>query len=257
MTPEENNQTDLCNTCSNKYADCIAVPVYGIDDDANDIVIECNMYEMSEEEKTRLEFEEFKKNKAEKFAKEQAQSQRETYKIMVSEMVDDMFPTLLKLSSDLSSRKKSIYDSFNTAIGIKKELYNVKDDQNSHTFSNKEGTKRISVGYSVLDNYDDTVNEGIAKVRQYISSLANNQETERLVEAIMQLLSKDKKGNIKPSKVITLSNLADKSDSDLFKDGVKIIKEAYKPVFSKQQVRAEYKDNNGVWVNLPLGMTEA
>ena len=77
------------------------------------------------------------------------------------------------------------------------------------------------------------------------------------MDVILQLLSKDKKGNIKPSKVVTLSNLADKSDSDLFKDGVRIIMEAYNPQYSKQYVRAEKKDKDGSWVNVPLGMTEA
>lgn len=257
MTTEENNQKNLCDTCKNSFAECKLHPIFGVDDNVNDVVIDCDNYEMTDEEKTRLEFEEFKRNKAEKAEKEHAQQQREEYKKFVSGLVDEIFPTLESLSSALRDRKKQVYDSFNTAVDLKKELYNVKEDQNSHTFSNKEGNKRISIGYSTLDNYDDTVNEGIAKVKEYISSLANNEETQRLVEAIMQLLSKDKKGNIKPSKVITLSNLADKSDNDLFKDGVKIIKEAYKPVFSKQQVRAEYKDEKGVWVNVPLGITEA
>lgn len=250
----EIKQTNLCSTCKNSFAECDRNPVFEVDDNVNDIVIECNIYQMTDEEKERLEFEEFKKNKA---AKEQNEQQRDEYKNFVSELVNEQFPSLQSLSSALSNSKKSVYDSFNTAIDLKKELYNVKEDQNSHTFSNKEGNKRISIGYSVLDNYDDTVNEGIMKVKQYISSLANNEETETLVEAILQLLSKDKKGNIKPSKVITLSNLADKSDSNLFKDGVQIIKEAYKPIFSKQQVRAEFKDKKGVWVNVPLGITEA
>lgn len=256
MTTEENKSIHLCNTCSNEFPTCKSNPIFG-NGLGNDNVVECNSYNMNDEEKERLEFEEFKQNKAAKAAKEQSEKQRDEYKNFVSELVNEIFPALQSLSDALSVGKKTVYDSFNTAINLKKELYNVKEDQNSHTFSNKEGNKRISIGYSTLDNYDDTVNEGIAKVREYISSLANNQETERLVEAIMQLLSKDKKGNIKPSKVITLSNLADKSDSDLFKDGVKIIKEAYKPVFSKQQVRAEFKDEKGVWVNVPLGITEA
>lgn len=211
--------------------------------------------EMTAEE--YAEFQEMKKKKAEDAEKEKALSLRDNYKDMVSSMVNELFPVLENMSNSLAYAKQRVYDSFNTAIDLKRELYNTKEEQNSHTFTNKEGTKKISVGYNVIDNYDDTVNEGVAKVKEYLASLAETEDTKKLVDVILQLLSKDKKGNIKPSKVVTLSNLADKSDSDLFKDGVRIIMEAYKPQFSKQYVRAEKKDKDGSWVNVPLGMTEA
>ena len=203
------------------------------------------------------EYQEMKKALAEKAKQERIIQQRETYKDMVSDMVDELFPTLEEVSTSLAEAKTKVYDSFNAAIALKKELYDVAEEQNSHSFTNSDSTRRIIVGYNVTDSYDDTVNEGIAKIKEYLTSLAHSEETEKLVEAILQLLSKDKKGNIKPSKVITLSNLADKSDSDIFKDGVRIIKEAYRPQFSKQYVRAEYKKEGGSWVNVPLGMTEA
>ena len=40
-------------------------------------------------------------------------------------------------------------------------------------------------------------------------------------------------------------------------EGVRIIEEAYQPVISKQFVRAEMKNEDGMWVTIPLGMTEA
>lgn len=211
--------------------------------------------EMTAEE--YAEFQEMKRKRAEDAEKEKALSLRDNYKDMVSSMVNELFPVLENMSNSLAYAKKRVYESFNTAIELKRELYDTKEEQNSHTFTNKEGTKKISVGYNVIDNYDDTVNEGVAKVKEYLASLAETEDTKKLVDVILQLLSKDKKGNIKPSKVVTLSNLADKSDSDLFKDGVRIIMEAYNPQYSKQYVRAEKKDKDGSWVNVPLGMTEA
>lgn len=203
------------------------------------------------------ELQKMKQEKAAIAAKQKQLEERENYKNMVSSMVDELFPMLENLAHSLGGGKKRVYDSFTTAIAMKKELYDTKDSQNTHTFTNAKGDRRICVGYSVLDNYDDTVNEGVEKVRQYIKSLSQDKKTEQLVDAILQLLAKDKKGNIKPGKVVALSNIADKSDSELFKDGVRIIKEAYKPIFSKQFVRAEKKLENGEWVNVPLGMTEA
>ena len=40
-------------------------------------------------------------------------------------------------------------------------------------------------------------------------------------------------------------------------EGVRIIEEAYQPAVSKRFVRAEMKDGDGMWVAIPLGMTEA
>jgi len=211
--------------------------------------------EMSADEYAELQ--KMKQEKAAIVAKQKQLEERENYKNMVSSMVDELFPMLENLAHSLGGGKKRVYDSFTTAIAMKKELYDTKDSQNTHTFTNAKGDRRICVGYSVIDNYDDTVNEGVEKVRQYIKSLSQDEKTEQLVDAILQLLAKDKKGNIKPGKVVALSNIADKSDSELFKDGVRIIKEAYKPIFSKQFVRAEKKLDNGEWVNVPLGMTEA
>ena len=43
----------------------------------------------------------------------------------------------------------------------------------------------------------------------------------------------------------------------MFLDGVRIIEQAYRPVQTKTYVRAEYKNEAGAWVAVPLGMTEA
>lgn len=46
----------------------------------------------------------------------------------------------------------------------------------------------------------------------------------------MGLLSKDRKGNLKAQKVLELEKLAVKSGDEDFLDGIKIIKDAYRPV---------------------------
>jgi len=78
-----------------------------------------------------------------------------------------------------------------------------------------------------------------------------------LIETILKLLSKDKKGTLKPSRVLQLEQLGNQLGNEKFLEGVRIIKEAYKPLESKSYIRAEYKDETGSWVNVPLGMTEA
>ena len=47
-----------------------------------------------------------------------------------------------------------------------------------------------------------------------------------------------------------------KTGDNRFLEGVRIIEESYQPEVSKQFIRAEEKDCNGMWRIIPLGMTE-
>ena len=133
----------------------------------------------------------------------------------------------------------------------------IRSSQRSHQFINSEGTRRITIGFNVIDNYDDTVDAGIAKVKEYISSLARDEQSKILVETVLKLLSKDSKGTLKASRVLQLQQMAEKSENADFIEGVRIIRDAYRPIESKSYVRAEYKSDSGAWVSVPLGMTEA
>ena len=101
------------------------------------------------------------------------------------------------------------------------------------------------------------MNEGIAKVKDFIGSLAKDDESTMLVRAILKLLSKDQQGNLKASRVMQLRKMAEESGNETFIDGVSIIEQAYNPIVSKYYVRAEYKNDKQQWTNVPLGMTEA
>ena len=182
---------------------------------------------------------------------------RVAYKELVSDKVDQLFPALTKLATLLSEVKTDFYSEFSEAIELKKELYGVKDTQNSHQFMNANSNRRIMLGHNTVDAYDDTVNEGIEKVKAYIASLATDNKSEVLVEAVMKLLSKDQKGSLKPSKVMQLRQMATKSGDADFVDGVEIIEAAYKPTRTKTFIKAEYRDENNEWVSVPLGITEA
>jgi hypothetical protein len=205
----------------------------------------------------KVQFEAFRAEQAKKEQAEQARRNRDAYKALVNETINEMFPKLEIVSLHLAKRKKAVYEAFQDALAMKQDIYDVKADQQSNTFTNTEGTRRIILGQYVTDSYDDTVNEGIAKVKEYIGSLAKDAESKMLVDAILRLLSKDKEGNLKASRVMQLRKMADESGSELFADGVKIIEAAYRPAVSKYYVRAEKKNEQGAWVNIPLGMTEA
>lgn len=185
------------------------------------------------------------------------EADRKAYKDLISEKVDGLFPNLQLVSDQLAITKRQVYDEFDAALKLKADLYDVPEDQNCHTFINKAATRRITLGSCLKDNYDDTVNEGIKKVKEFLSSLAKDADSQMLVKSILKLLSRDQKGNLKPSKVMELRQMAIEAGNEVFLDGVQIIEQAYRPMRSKAIVRAEQKDEQGVWVSIPLGMTEA
>lgn len=211
--------------------------------------------EMTEQE--RKEFEAYKQQKEEAEKKARIEKEKADYKKTVAELVEELFLRVQQVSKNIGGLKKEVYDTFMTVIDIKKELYNVKDGQNWHTFINEDMTKRITIGRNVTVGYDDTVNEGIQKVKEFITSLAGEDEkTQMLVSTVLRLLSKDKKGNLKPEKVLELEKLAEDYNNEDFTEGVKIIRDAYKPQYTKQFVKAEYKDERGEWKVVPMNIVD-
>ena len=70
----------------------------------------------------------------------------------------------------------------------------------------------------------------------------------------MSLLSRDRKGNLKASKVLELEKLAIKSRDETFLDGIAIIKAAYRPAPTCQFIEVTIRDEKGNNVKLPLSL---
>lgn len=204
-------------------------------------------------------FEAFKVAQAQAVAEAKAKEERENYKVLVDDEIERSIPILLTISEGIKSSKQQVLENFRSIIELKGDLFKtkVKDDQRSHTFTNSDGDKRIILGYHVSDDYRDTVEEGIAMVKDYIAGLAQDENTQALVNMVFRLLARDAKGTLKASRIVQLRKIADEVGADQMLQGVKIIEEAYQPAVSKQYIRAEVKDDNGVWRSIPLGMTEA
>jgi len=183
----------------------------------------------------------------------------EAYKELVGEAVNQAFEVLKVQSAMLSTVKSDVYRMFEGVKAMKADLFKTKENgQWSHTFTNPSGDKRITLGTNTLDNYDDTAEDGIAMVNEYLDSLSSESKSaEQAVNICRSLMARDRKGNLKPSKIVTLRKHAIESGNARFIEGVDIIMSAYKPVASKTYVRAEYKNDKGAWINVPLGMTEA
>ena len=207
------------------------------------------------------ELEEFKAFKAEKQKKEAAEARkaaRSQYAEMVDTEVMAAVAELKELSEKIRATKERIYGNFAAVLAMKAEVIGQpRDNQRSHTFTTSDSKYRITLGTNTIDAYRDTVEDGIAMVRSYIESLAKDETTQALVAAVLRLLSRDGQGNIKASRVLQLRKMAEDTGDDRFLEGVRIIEEAYQPTETKTYIRAEEKDANNAWQNLPLSLTDA
>ena len=204
------------------------------------------------------EFEAFKAAQAAKRAKDARKQNLDTFNAMIDEQIACAIPELKDISEQLSTVKKAVFENFRALLDMKKDIMKMtKDGQRSHTFTTSDGQSRIELGFYQLDNYKDTVNDGIALVKDYITSLAETDETKALVDMVLKLLSKDQKGNLKASRVLQLRQIAEKVNNDRFTEGVEIIMNSYAPIASKQFIRAFIKGDQGEWLPIPLSITDA
>ncbi len=210
---------------------------------------------MSAEE--RKEFEAFKAEKEKKRREQERKQMRRDYAEMVDEEIALAIPQLRDLSEQIKTVKETVFGNFGAILKMKAEITGVaRDDQNSHTFTTSDGSLRVILGVNTIDGYRDTVEDGIAMVKGYIESLAKDDATKALVNAVLRLLSRDGHGNIKASRVLQLRKMAEDSGDEQFLEGVRIIEESYQPTVSKKFIRAQYRNDKGAWCYIPLGMTD-
>lgn len=211
-----------------------------------------NLNQLSKEDRAQLKAE---LEAAELAEKQHVAAQRELYKEMVNDTVYESYEPLVALSQNIQEVKDLIFGNFESILKLKEELFGIKENQQSHTFTSTDGTISIKIGHRVNENFDDTLSAGIEKVKTYMATLAKDTESAALVETIMDLLKKDAKGNLKASRVLELRKLANRVHNAEFSDGIRIIEESYKPVKSCQFIEVRFKDDNGTERSLPLSIS--
>ena len=198
-------------------------------------------------------------------AKADAQARREqelaTYKALVDDAIRETVPEACAISEILATKKRAIIDRFRAVIRMKEELFRgtkaLRDGRYTDTFTNADGTARVTVGYNTLDNYDDTYTAGVEMVNQYIESLATDAKSVQLANMVTTLLrERSKAGQLKAQNVLRLEQMASESGNETFIEGMRIIREAYRPIQSKQFVKVEQKDPlSNEWVPVSMNMT--
>ncbi|MCX4301703.1 MAG: DUF3164 family protein [Alistipes sp.] len=197
--------------------------------------------------------------KAQLEAEERAEKQKReddimAYKDSVDEFCRGKFARLQALSEEMRRAKEEVFGDAERLIELKEELFRTKSDRHSNQFTTSDGGITVALGYRTNDGWDDTVNAGVDKVKTFIRSLAKDDDSAALTEMVMNLLAKDRKGNLKASRVLQLREIARKSGYPELIEATDIIQSAYRPVDTCQFISVSYKDDKGVKHALPLSL---
>ena len=224
---------------------------------------------MSNIELEKLSAEQRKQLMAELVADQKAEKQRkledrQTYRKLVDETVPELFKYLALASDILGIVKKKIFEGTNDLVDLKTSIYGIKSDQQSHTLTTSDGGFSITRGFRITDGWDDTFGAGVAKVKEYLGTLDtdSNPKVKISIKIVQRLLRPDKKGILKASRVLELSNMAAEIssiapdvDHALFYEGIEILQAAYRPMKSVDFVEASWRDENGREHNVPLSIS--
>jgi hypothetical protein len=196
-----------------------------------------------------------------KAAKAQAQQDKETYKQMQHDFVEMTFPALSSIEGLLTETKAVMFKDAENILALKKQVFGISDDawtkQQSHSISNKDFTKTITLGHNIVDGWDnDLSGAGIARVNDWLAKQASP-ENEKLVSMIVDLLKPNKEGILKASRVLDLSNQANNIGDKELIDAVAMIREAYRPKKTSTYVIAKYKNADGEEIKVNLSMSQA
>ena len=216
------------------------------------------MEEVMNNEISREELEEFRAYKERQEQAKRRKQMMDDYTLLVDGEIEAAYNELSMLSEEMALIKKQVFNNFATVIEMKTEQLGLgkKEGQQTHTFTNSTSSVRLTIGNYTLDTYRDTVEDGITMVTDYLHSLAKDETSGALVAAVMRLLSHNKSGQIKASRVLQLRRLAEESGSEQFLEGVKLIEESYRPQVSKSFIRLEVKDTStGAWMPVSLNMS--
>ena len=211
------------------------------------------------------EFQAYKQEKARAAAEERVQQLRDNYKNLSEAFVKSTMKSLSPLSETIRRKKAEVLEQAAALQAIKAELLGIdgKNMPKSHQFTNAKGTARVTIGVYETDAYDDTVEEGVTIVKEYIQGLAKDENGKKLADMVVTLLQRSSNGALKASRVVRLRKLAEESGDARFLEGVRIIENAYKPAVSRTYIRLEQREidkEGGIvhdWETLPLGMTES
>ena len=173
-------------------------------------------------EEQLAEYQRLKEAEANREAELRAKAEREDFRRLCEDAVDDVFGAVKGANALLRETKVVVVNSFRTLVEMKESIMGGKD-QGQHTFRNREGNRRITLGRYKKVAYDVTANAGILLIEDTLADLADTEQSKKLVKIILDLLSRDGHGQLQAENVIQLDKYIDLVGDDRFARGVSII----------------------------------
>lgn len=212
-----------------------------------------NLNSLSPEQKTALRNQLIAEEKAIEKKKTETRAKYETLK---TELVTANFAKLERVSVELTYLKKQIFDDFETLLELKAEIYGEHESQQSHTFTCADGSKSIILGSNVVDRWDETVDVGVSIVKEWMKSLAKDEDSAKLVSFLNEMMKPNKSGQLRASRILDLEKKADELGDDKLKEGVKIIRDSYRPMKTTTYIKAKKKGDKNEDIYIPLSMSD-
>lgn len=212
-----------------------------------------DLQQLTAEERAQLKAQLEEQEKQEALEK---QRQKETYLQLKDQFCERNLGKLQALSDEMQRLKKEIFADAETLIQMKDELFKTKTDRQSNMFTHESGKFSITLGNRINEGWDDTCDQGIEKVKEFLKTLAKDDNSAALVDTIMRLIAKNNKGMLKASKVLELEKLANRIQSAELTEGLTIIKNSYRPKPTCQFISVTMKDDNGNDKQLPLSLSQ-
>ena len=181
---------------------------------------------------------------------------------MITETGNDKVGEIIKnfmVENGIDTENVCMYEDGRTAISL--AWLNERNDA-EYSFYKDYPKARLDVEWPRI-NKDDIVMMGSyfvlnpilrTKVKEFLATLAKDDNSAKLYKAVMQLLSKDRKGNLTASALLQLERYANEWNDPMFSEGVEIIRNAYSPVETCDFISVSYKDEDGKTHAIPLSL---
>ena len=163
----------------------------------------------------------------EKSEKQTKKETRETFKELSQDFVKANIDMLVRHKKSVKFTIEKLFEDYKAIQKIKTMAYGTKE-QDSHTSTLEDGSASIKIGYNVTISFDGTEASGVEKIKNFINSLADDDENTKKLSKMVNTFLKPNSNTkmLNPAKIIELSKLREEFNDEEFNDGLDIILDA-------------------------------
>lgn len=148
------------------------------------------------------------------------------YKELTHEFVNKNVDVFINRQLSNEADIKRLFVDYKDVMKLKAMTYGDKVlEQDTHTSTLPDGSASITIGYNVNIGFDGTEQVGIKGIKDYMTSLTDdNENTQKLKSMVNVFLKESKKtGMLNPANIIQLNSLRAEMNSESFNENLDII----------------------------------